>query len=94
MNFEKLNLTGISLIDGIVQLVLAVLAAWLFIIAASRMIKMFHGHQYGQLIATALVFFCIFFFLAYPSTVMGWFTGAKDSIITKVNSGGGGPSGG
>lgn len=77
-------MTGIVVLDNLLKLAGNIFLVWLFIIAMARIVKMFHRHEYAQLVATVIFFLVAFLFVNAPGTVkeiatsfIGLFTNLK-----------------
>lgn len=82
--------TGIGPIDNFVRLILSIFVAILFVMMGSRMLRMLHRHEYGQLIATILLFGIAFWFVADPNSILNIFKSIVSSAGGKIGGGGGG----
>lgn len=65
-----MNLTGIPILDGFIQLAGNIFLAWLFIVAMGKITVMFQKHQYAQLVGTIIFFIIAFLFVNAPNVVM------------------------
>ncbi|MDT3418178.1 hypothetical protein QO009_004103 [Brevibacillus aydinogluensis] len=73
-----MHLTGIAILDNLLNVVLSGALTWLLIVGVFRKVSMFQKHQYAQLLVSVLIMALLFWIIKSPDSFIAVLTKASE----------------